>query len=138
TLVSGPATIVLNGGFPPVSEAKARIAARSPSSHGHGAPTDPHQGAPGPRGTVECSPLLGHRRENLDFLRRFLPYHRGVRTWRWLTILMNGLNQSDTAFGLLYRRDDASARSPIGAPNWKPRESKVQTFPEIAVPNAQK
>ena len=30
--------------------------------------------------------------ENLDFLRRFLPYHHGVPTGRWLTILMNRLN----------------------------------------------
>lgn len=32
--------------------------------------------------------------ENLDFLRRFLPYHHGVPTGRWLTILMNRLNPS--------------------------------------------
>jgi predicted transposase YbfD/YdcC len=32
--------------------------------------------------------------ENLDFLRRFLPYHHGVPTGRWLTILMNRLNSS--------------------------------------------
>lgn len=30
--------------------------------------------------------------ENLDFLRRFLPYHHGVPTGRWLTILMNRLS----------------------------------------------
>ena len=30
--------------------------------------------------------------QNLDFLRRFLPYHHGVPTGRWLTILMNRLN----------------------------------------------
>lgn len=30
--------------------------------------------------------------ENLDFLRRFLPFHHGVPTGRWLTILMNRLN----------------------------------------------
>ncbi len=32
--------------------------------------------------------------ENLGFLRRFLPYHHGVPTGRWLTILMNRLNPS--------------------------------------------
>jgi predicted transposase YbfD/YdcC len=30
--------------------------------------------------------------ENLDFLRRFLPYHHGVPTGRWLTILMNRIS----------------------------------------------
>lgn len=30
--------------------------------------------------------------ENLDFLRRFLPFHHGVPTGRWLTILVNRLN----------------------------------------------
>jgi predicted transposase YbfD/YdcC len=30
--------------------------------------------------------------EHLDFLRRFLPYHHGVPTGRWLTIMMNRVN----------------------------------------------
>lgn len=30
--------------------------------------------------------------EHLDFLRRFLPYHHGVPTGRWLTLLMNRIN----------------------------------------------
>jgi predicted transposase YbfD/YdcC len=30
--------------------------------------------------------------QHLDFLRRFLPYHHGVPTGRWLTILMNRIN----------------------------------------------
>jgi len=68
---------------------------------------------------VGCSPLLGHRWKNLDFLRRLLPHHRGVPTWRGLTILMNRLNQSDTVFGVLYRLDDASPRN-RSTPNWKP------------------
>src|SRR3984957_8217097 len=32
--------------------------------------------------------------ENLDFLKRLSPYHHGVPTGRWLTILMNRLNPS--------------------------------------------
>ncbi len=31
-------------------------------------------------------------KEHLTFLRRFLPYHHGVPTGRWLTILMNRIN----------------------------------------------